>query len=26
VPGQGLNTVLLVDPAGCVQEKKVQCP
>jgi hypothetical protein len=26
VPGQGLNTVVLVNPAGCIQEKKVQCP
>jgi hypothetical protein len=26
VPGQGANTLLLTNPAGCAQQKTVQCP
>ncbi len=26
VPGQGANTLLLVNPAGCAKERTVQCP
>ena len=25
-PGQGLNTLLLVAPPDCAEERKVQCP
>jgi hypothetical protein len=25
-PGQGLNTLLLVDPPDCAEKKTVQCP
>jgi hypothetical protein len=25
-PGQGANTLLLTNPAGCAQQKMVQCP